>query len=85
MTAATLVRSQGEREFGRLPRRLMRHMQWAAILTHNEARSAIVAHRQRDGRWGGSEAVVHYGGATAVIQAAIRLRHRHRHNALKET
>lgn len=54
--------------------RLIRVLQWQGCLSENEALSAIRAHRQNDGRWGGSEAVVHYGGATRLIQDAIRNR-----------
>lgn len=54
--------------------RLIRAMKWQGILTENEAMSAIHAHKQNDGRWGGSEAVVHYGGATVLIRDAIRNR-----------
>lgn len=56
--------------------RLVRVMQWQGILSPLEAQSAINAHRRGDGAHGGSEAVVHYGGATKVIQDAIRNRHR---------
>lgn len=55
--------------------RLTHCLQWQGILTRNEARSAINAHRAGDHRYGGSEAVVHYGGATTLIQDAIRNRH----------
>lgn len=55
--------------------RLFACMAWQAILSPNEAASAIIAHRQGDGRWGGSEAVVHYGGATKIIQDSFRHRH----------
>lgn len=58
-------------QFPRLKRALMRQ----GILSEGEARSAIVAHRQNDGRWGGAEAVVHYGGATKLLGDAIRNRH----------
>jgi hypothetical protein len=54
--------------------RLLRELRRQGILTSSEALSAIRAHRQQDGRWGGSEAVVHYGGATKLIQDAIRNR-----------
>jgi len=54
--------------------RLIRAIQRQAILSASEARSAVTAHRQNDGRYGGSEAVVHYGGATRVIKDAIRNR-----------
>lgn len=60
----------------RTPQRLVKAMQWVAILSESEAHSALRAHRRGDGRWGGSEAVVHYGGADAVIAQAIALRHR---------
>jgi hypothetical protein len=52
---------------------LIRAMQWAAILSRSEAAAAI-----RD--WkngmqdGGGEAVMHFGGIFATIEAAIRLR-----------
>lgn len=59
---------------GREYSRLIRALQAQCILSKNEARSAIIAHRQNDGRWGGSEAVVHYGGATKCLQDAIRCR-----------
>lgn len=57
--------------------RLVRALQRQCLLSRNEAGSAIVAHRQGDGRWGGSEAVVHYGGATKCLRDAIRNRHLH--------
>lgn len=56
-------------------RRLIRVLIWQGILTEGEARSAIRAHRQHDGRLGGAEAVVHYGGATKLITDAFRNRH----------
>lgn len=57
----------------KLPR-LIACMQKQAILSKSEAISAIVAHRQGDGRYGGAEAVVHYGGATRIIREAFRHR-----------
>lgn len=54
--------------------RLTRALMWQGILSESEAKSAIVAHRQNDGRYGGAEAVVHYGGATKLIQDAFRNR-----------
>lgn len=54
--------------------RLIRAMQWQGCLSINEAISAIHAHRNNDGRYGGCEAVVHYGGATKLIRDAIRNR-----------
>lgn len=56
--------------------RLIKSAQWCAILSENEAVSAIVAYRQNDRRYGGSEAVVHYGGPAAVLHNAWTLRHR---------
>lgn len=56
--------------------RLVRVMRWQAILSLTEAQSAINAHRRGDGVHGGGEAVVHYGGATKIIQDAIRNRNR---------
>lgn len=47
---------------------------WQGILTRTEAISAINAQRQGDTRWGGSEAVVHYGGSQKVIGDAFRNR-----------
>lgn len=54
--------------------RLIRAMQWQGCLSTTEALSAIHAHRNGDGRYGGSEAIVHYGGATKLISDAIRNR-----------
>lgn len=59
-------------------RRLLGHMQWVAILSESEAISAIIAYRQGDVMYGGSEAVVHFGGPRAVIHQAWRLRDLHR-------
>jgi nucleotide-binding universal stress UspA family protein len=47
--------------------RLLDCLRWQGILTHGEALSAIAAHRRGDGRYGGSEAVVHYGGADQLL------------------
>ena len=63
--------------------RLVRQMQKVAILSCSEAGCGIRDYlRARDGlynrdmlRWGGGEAVSHYGGPEAVISDAIRLRH----------
>ncbi len=56
--------------------RLVKLLQWQGILSAAEAQSAINAHRRGDGRHGGSEAVVHYGGATKLLHDAIRNRAR---------
>ncbi len=47
--------------------RLIRAMCWAAILSRNEAVSAIQCHQNGD-KWSG-EAVNHFGGNVAVIRA----------------
>lgn len=56
--------------------RLLKCMRWAAILSYGEAECAIRDYLDgyRGPGWGG-EAVAHFGGPTAVIQAAIRCRH----------
>jgi hypothetical protein len=68
---------------------LVRAMKWVAILTDGEAACAIRDYR--DGYQGpefGSEAVCHYGGPRAVIEAAWRGRHwvsevhRHHHGGV---
>lgn len=62
--------------YGHMPvPRLVALIKWQGILSNREALSAIRAHAEGDGRWGGSEAVVHYGGATKLIQDAFRNRH----------
>lgn len=63
--------------------RLVRAMKWAACLTTYEAGATLRDIRYvRMGklpadylRWGGGEAVCHFGGPRAVIQAAFRARH----------
>lgn len=70
----TLVRPPSEHEKARRLKRLIKCMIRQAILSESEAVSAIIAHRQNDGRWGGSEAVVHYGGGTSIIRDSIRHR-----------
>jgi len=62
--------------------RLLRAMKWAAILCDTEAGAALRDYvLARDGiydrdllRYGGGEAVCHFGGPVAVIEAAIRSR-----------
>lgn len=63
--------------------RLVRAMRWAACLSAGEAACTLrdIAH-VRAGilpadylRWGGGEAVSHFGGPRAVLEAAIRCRH----------
>lgn len=54
--------------------RLISVLQWQGILTTQEALNALSAHRRGDGRYGGPEAVVHYGGATKMIRDAFRNR-----------
>ena len=62
--------------------RLTRAMKWAAILCDTEAGAALRDYvLARDGiydrdllRYGGGEAVCHFGGPVAVIAAAIRWR-----------
>lgn len=56
-------------------RRLIEAMAWQGILSSSEAVSAIEAQRRGDERFGGSEAVVHYGGSKRVIGDAFRNRH----------
>lgn len=63
-----------EHDKARQLRRLIKCMKRQALLSDSEAISAIIAHRQGDGRYGGSEAVVHYGGGTTIIRDAIRHR-----------
>lgn len=53
--------------------RLIRAMQFAAVLSRGEAISCIRDYLRGD-KWSG-EAVNHYGGTLAVIRAAIRVRH----------
>lgn len=55
--------------------RLLRAMQWVAILTEDEAVGAIHAHQS--GAYGWSEAVCHYGGATRMIERAAAAPVRH--------
>jgi hypothetical protein len=65
------------------PKNLLRAMQWVAILSTGEATAALRDYRAaRDGqqhpdqlRYGGGEAVSHFGGPREVIQRAIRVRH----------
>lgn len=52
--------------------RLIRAMQWAAILSVTEARECIQAIQERRGS---GEAVSHFGGPLAVLEAGIRCRH----------
>src|SRR5216683_622539 len=62
--------------------RLTRAMKWTAILCDTEAGAALRDYvLARDGvydrdllRYGGGEAVCHFGGPVAVIEAAIRSR-----------
>lgn len=46
---------------------------WVALLSRSEADACIRSYRDGDGY--SSEAVNHYGGATAVITMAIAMRH----------
>jgi hypothetical protein len=62
--------------------RLVRAMQWVAILSSGEAGCALRDYvYARDGvthanlmRWGGGEAVSHFGGPLRVIRRAIETR-----------
>lgn len=57
--------------------RLIRAMQWVAILSDGEAVGAIMDHTMGlSGPGFGCEAVHHFGGPEAVIRAAIQARHR---------
>jgi hypothetical protein len=66
--------------------RLVRAAGWAAVLNPTEAAAAIRDYRDaRDGRlsadllrWGGGEAVCHFGGPAAVVRAAIGTRRQSR-------
>lgn len=63
--------------------RLLRAMQWVAILNQGEAVSAIegyLMNREFETSVSGPEAVAHFGGPYSVIQAAIRHRHITRRN-----
>lgn len=51
--------------------RLIRAMQWAAILSYYEALDCIRAIQEKRGS---GEAVSHFGGPVAVFRAAIRCR-----------
>jgi hypothetical protein len=51
--------------------RLIRAMQWAAILSDYEALDCIRAIQEKRGS---GEAVSHFGGPVAVLRAAIRCR-----------
>lgn len=53
--------------------RLMRAMQWVAILSRSEASGALRDWRHGH-RTGGAEAVAHFGGPARVISEAIRAR-----------
>lgn len=63
--------------------RLLRAIRWAAILSETEATCALRTIRQvRAGllstdmlKWGGGEAVNHFGGPLEVVRAGIRCRH----------
>lgn len=63
--------------------RLLRAVKWAACLSHTEAAATLrdirdVCHGYLEPgylKWGGGEAVAHFGGPQAVITAAIRIRH----------
>jgi hypothetical protein len=63
--------------------RLIRAMKWAACLSTYEASATLRDIRYVNMgrlpadylRWGGGEAVSHFGGPRAVILAAIRARH----------
>jgi hypothetical protein len=63
--------------------RLIQAMKWVAILCDTEAKAGLRDYVfARDGvydqdliRWGGGEAVVHFGGPLEVITSAIRSRH----------
>lgn len=56
--------------------RLVKTMQWVAILSSGEAACAIRDYRDGfKGREYGGEAVNHFGGPEAVIRAGIRSRH----------
>ena len=74
--------------------RLARAMQWAAILSSSEAGCALRDYVQaRDGvfgdrgddimRWGGGEAVAHYGGPRKLIRNAASYRVRSAINRLR--
>jgi hypothetical protein len=71
-----------EQMLARYPR-LVRAMQWVAILSSGEAACALRDYAgARNGqlpadltRWGGGEAVAHFGGPLQVIQRAIKTRH----------
>lgn len=61
--------------------RLLRNVQWVACLSEGEALACIRDYRAaRDTqnsdllRWGGGEAVTHYGGPAAVIARAVVMR-----------
>jgi len=51
--------------------KLIRAMQWAAILSVYEARECVRAIQEKRGS---GEAVSHFGGPVAVFKAAIRCR-----------
>jgi len=61
--------------------RLIQAMKQVAILSTGEAACAIRDYLDPNGdrwgahRWGGGEAVVHFGGPAKVIERAILLRH----------
>lgn len=62
---------------------LLRAMQWVAILSRTEAESALRDYRAvKTGqaheellRWGGGEAVGHFGGPLKLIERAVAMRH----------
>ena len=55
--------------------RLLRAMKWAACLSETEASATLRDLRNGNARYGGGEAVSHFGGPLAVLQAAKRCRH----------
>lgn len=57
--------------------RLVMAMKWVAILSTEEAEAAIRDYRSGSDlrRWGGGEAVQHYGGPEKVIRDAAEARH----------
>ena len=81
---ADMLRSGDSIEFllKRFPR-LVRRMKWAAILCATEAGAALRDYLMgRDDsrfadlrRYGGGEAVCHFGGPARVIERAIAVRH----------
>lgn len=76
--SACAVRLTSNEALRRWPR-LARACQWVAILSAGEAGCAICDYW--NGSRGSCEAVDHFGGATAVVRCAWRIRNRLPHKA----